>query len=291
MNKSGAFDCHCHTWNSPDSKSTPEELCEAAIEKGLAGLAFTDHCNVNYWPEQDVLASMTHSIRDAKRMQALYGDRLTVLRGVELGNHAYNPEITRRVLDLQDYDIIVGSVHAVKYDGWERNIAKMDFKQFPEAGVQGYLDAYFRETLRMAAEEDIDAVAHFTFGVRYMACREGQIIDMRSHWDTIASALREMMKRGVALEMNSNNIVPRRVIAGQARIGDDEDGVCAVEEIDVEIARRYYALGGRLITIGSDSHAPDRVGRAFDKVIKKLKDIGFEQAYYFRNRRPVSYSL
>lgn len=80
-------------------------------------------------------------------------------------------------------------------------------------------------------------------------------------------------------------------IAGQVRIRDGEEGVCAVEEIDVEIARRYYALGGRLITIGSDSHAPHRVGRAFDKVIEKLKGIGFEQAYYFRNRRPEAYTL
>ena len=292
MNKCGLFDCHCHTWNSPDSKSAPEQLCETAIEKGLAGLAFTDHCNVNYWPNQDVLTIVSNSISDAKRMQTLYGDRITVLRGVELGNHTYNAEITRRVLELQDYDIIVGSVHAVKYDGWERNIAKMDFEQFPEEWVQGYLDAYFRETLRMAAEEDIDAVAHFTFGVRYMACRDGIVIDMSPHWNTIEETLRQMLKRSVALEMNSNNIVPRMEIAGQARIEySGRNCICSVAEIDMEIARRYYELGGRLITLGSDSHAPDRVGRAFDQVVDKLKNIGFEKAHYFRNRQPISYSL
>ena len=292
MNKTGAFDCHCHTWNSPDSKSTPDQVCEAAIDKGLGGIAFTDHCNVNYWPEQDVLSIVSNSVCDAQRMQELYGDRLTVLRGVELGNHIYNPDIVKRVLEVQDLDIVVGSVHAIKYDGWDRNIAKMDFKQFPQEWIHSYLESYFQETLRMAAEDDIDAVAHFSFGVRYIACHEGGIVDISPHWNTIEQTLQQMLKRSVALEMNSNNIVPRKEILGKLRLANGKENcICDVAKLDLEIAKRYYELGGRLITLGSDSHAPDRVGRAFEQVIEKLKSIGFEKAYYFQNRKPISYEI
>jgi hypothetical protein len=59
---------------------------------------------------------------------------------------------------MHDYDIVVGSVHGIRYSGWDCNISKMDFKQFPTEWVQNYLEAYFQETLRTVAEEDIDVI-------------------------------------------------------------------------------------------------------------------------------------
>ena len=209
-----------------------------------------------------------------------------------VGNHAFNPDIVKRVLDMHDYDIVVGSVHGIRYSGWDCNISKMDFKQFPTDWVQNYLEAYFQETLRTVAEEDIDVIAHFSFGVRYMACRDGQIIDITPHWNTIEQALLQMLKQSVAMEINSNNIVPRMNIPGKlSLVCDEKKRVFYVAELDLKIAKRHYELGGRLITLGSDSHAPERVGRAFEQVIEKLKHIGFDKAYYFQNRKPVPYEL
>ena len=45
----GLCDLHTHTNFSPDAKSAPEEMCERAIELGLAKYAITDHCDVNFW--------------------------------------------------------------------------------------------------------------------------------------------------------------------------------------------------------------------------------------------------
>ncbi len=292
MVKTGLFDCHCHTNNSPDSKSSPEELCLAAIQKGLAGIAFTDHCNVNYWPDVDVFSRVKNSVRDAKRMQELFGDRLTVLRGIELGNHALDPEVVSRVLDIQDYDIIVGSVHAVNYEGRVDKISKLDFDLVSEEWIQGYLRTYFEETLRMVSEEDIDVVAHISFAVRYMARKKERIIDLTDFREIIEQALKKMIERAIALEINSNDVFPRMNIRSQAIVMlGAEKRVCGIEEIDLAIAEKYYELGGRLITLGSDSHAPERVARGFEQITEKLKAMGFNEAYYFQNRQPKQYLL
>ncbi len=292
MVKDGWFDCHCHTWNSPDSKSDPEKICLSAIEKGLSGVSFTDHCNVNYYPDVDVLSVVLASHKDAQRMSERFSGSLKVLRGVELGNHAYNQEIVKRVLDIGGYDIVVGSVHAVSYMGYDQNISRIDLQSFPEELVHGYLDVYFKEILRTVSNEDIDALAHIAFGVRYMALPEGRRIDVSGYLDTIDFAFREMIRCSIALEININNVVPRREIFG--RIVMTVDGAMRelkVEQFYYELVKRYYAMGGRLITLGSDAHTPENVGRNFGEVVAKLKEIGFREGCYFQNREVKFYTL
>ncbi|MBR0277378.1 MAG: PHP domain-containing protein [Clostridia bacterium] len=40
------FDCHTHTNCSLDGKQTIDELCKSAIEKGVLGVAVTDHADM-----------------------------------------------------------------------------------------------------------------------------------------------------------------------------------------------------------------------------------------------------
>ena len=48
-----------------------------------------------------------------------------------------------------------------------------------------------------------------------------------------------------------------------------------------EQVQRYYDIGGRIITVGTDSHTSDRVGENCLTVVKKLKEIGFNDVSTF----------
>jgi histidinol-phosphatase (PHP family) len=48
-----------------------------------------------------------------------------------------------------------------------------------------------------------------------------------------------------------------------------------------EQVQRYYDLGGRIITIGTDSHTSDRVGQYVNDVKENLIKIGFEDVSTF----------
>lgn len=51
-----------------------------------------------------------------------------------------------------------------------------------------------------------------------------------------------------------------------------------------EILHRYRELGGEIITIGADGHAPDQIAWDFDKVPQLLKAAGFDYFTVFTKR-------
>ena len=57
------------------------------------------------------------------------------------------------------------------------------------------------------------------------------------------------------------------------------------------ILELYYNLGGKIITIGSDSHKCDRIGDHFDEVIGVLKEIGFKEIYTFDKMQAIAHRI
>ena len=54
MNLNGLADLHTHSDISYDGKNTPAEMCERAVELGLAAYSLTDHVECNFWyPRED----------------------------------------------------------------------------------------------------------------------------------------------------------------------------------------------------------------------------------------------
>ena len=51
-----------------------------------------------------------------------------------------------------------------------------------------------------------------------------------------------------------------------------------------KILEKYKNLGGKTITLGSDSHFPDTISYKIDDGIKHLKEIGFDHISYFENK-------
>jgi histidinol-phosphatase (PHP family) len=45
---------------------------------------------------------------------------------------------------------------------------------------------------------------------------------------------------------------------------------------DYWIVEMYYDLGGRVVTIGSDAHESQHIGRGIEEVMKELKKFDFE---------------
>ena len=103
-------DLHIHTRFSADSEADMQACCEAAVERGLSHICFTDHLEHNphdggtgyYRPEA--------YFNEVRRLQQAYKDKITVLTGVEFAEpHLYRAALAQTL--AQDYDLVLGSVH------------------------------------------------------------------------------------------------------------------------------------------------------------------------------------
>ncbi len=100
---------HTHTIFS-DGKNTPDEMIEAAIEKGFDVLGFSDHSPMPFPCSWNVPLARIPEYRETIRSLAeRYRDKIEIALGLE---------VDRFTLPLADrYDYTIGSTHYLCKDG------------------------------------------------------------------------------------------------------------------------------------------------------------------------------
>ena len=189
---------------------------------------------------------------------------------MELAQGVLCPNEAREPLALTDYDYILGSVHAGR---WREDYYWMDY-QNPPHPLPVLIREYFENCLAVARWDQVDALAHLGYLKRY-AIRDGVTLDYTPYDDLIDEILRTLIATGKALEVNTSGF----------RYGLPEwiPGI--------EIWRRYRAMGGELVTIGSDAHRPEDIGAGHKEAQRMLRELGFTRFFYFRARKPVAVEL
>ena len=95
-------DLHTHSNNSFDAKSSVDDICRAAIERGLYAVAITDHCEAPFIRFGDDCEFgcfdrlIPQSIADTAAAREKYAGQLRVIRGLELGEPLDEPDVTAR---------------------------------------------------------------------------------------------------------------------------------------------------------------------------------------------------
>ena len=58
-----------------------------------------------------------------------------------------------------------------------------------------------------------------------------------------------------------------------------------------ELIKLYHDLGGKIITVGSDTHTPEQMAYKFDEAYKMIKEAGFDSITAFENKEPRQIKL
>ena len=59
----------------------------------------------------------------------------------------------------------------------------------------------------------------------------------------------------------------------------------------VDILKLYRDLGGKIITIGSDSHRKEHLGAHIPETMQEIKKIGFDEVYTFSGMVPIAHAI
>lgn len=261
-------DCHLHTEFSTDSETPMRAQAERALELGIPAICVTDHMDMDY-PQGEFWLDTDRYMEAVRRLQEEYRGRLEIGFGVELGLMEHLRARQEEYLKKYPFDFVIGSVHLIHgedpYNG----------ELFRKYGDDEVFREYFRLSHRLLADApSIQSWGHLDYVVRYGYTKEKEY-SYAAYGELIDEILRELIHRGIALEINSGGL---KYGLGFANPHPD-------------VLRRYRELGGELLTVGSDAHRPEHVGYGFRQVRDMLLDCGY--AYYteFSGGKPVFLKL
>lgn len=250
------FDTHMHTEFSFDSNEKIEKLLQKSKEKEL-GIITTEHKDLNY----EEVGGFPIDFDVDEYFEAYEKHRSDqYLLGIELGlDQRYTKEL-EKIAKSYEFDMVIGSLHTMKgYNLSSRKyLRSLDEREF------------YKEYLRYARDmiEDsafIDSLAHFDYPTRYSPFRE---LLFEEYEEEFSSLFTTMVHQDVTLEMNL-----KRPLSGE------------VLESFKSVYQGYYNCGGRYVTLASDAHIAEDIGRNFEEARRLLDDIGLKICYYRRRER------
>jgi histidinol-phosphatase (PHP family) len=259
-------DYHTHSsYFSPDAASTMEELCEAAISKGVKELAITEHCDVNGWNGVPCDFDEELYFIALDRVREKYEDHLTLVYGLELGQPSQNSELAKRYSSNPKLDFIIGSLHNLN------ETEDFYFLEYPDIDAcRALIERYFIELREMIEFGGFDVLGHISYPLRYIRGRAGLGFDFTEYHSEIADIFRLLIASGMGIELNTSGL---RQPFGQTMPTPD-------------IVKLYRECGGEIVTLGSDAHSAQDVGSGIPEGIAILQDAGFRYLTVYKDRKP-----
>ena len=259
-----------HSEFSGDSEQDIEELVQKCIEKGLKEIAITDHL------ERDILGMEDKFYLDMPRytsrvleLKEKYKSKIAIKLGVEIGVQTHTKSFFDEELPKYPFDFIICSAHAI--DRIDLYFCKLQEGRTKDE-VQ---DIYFDNILKLVnMYDDFSVFGHIDYVTRYGGPKFRGLNYDRQH-DIIDEILRILIKKNKGIEINTSGY----------RYG--EDRFYPIKEI----VKRYFELGGEIITIGSDAHKYQDITMEFQKAYDFLKEIGVKYITTFDGRRPSFLSI
>lgn len=253
------FDYHMHTTVSFDAKDDAKSMLAAAEAKGLKEICFTDHIDYNPYMDMVFKTDVYNAAYDS-----LTSDKLLIRRGMEFGLAPDNQAQLKKDLQRRHFDFVIGSVHCVGDDDvymppyWQGKTR--------DQAIRLYLETTL-ECVR--AHEDYDVLGHLTFIAKARANPQRALIPYDHYPALFDEILKELVRHEKGMELNTS--------------GRD---LCGGTLPTLDFFQRFYDLGGRIVTVGSDAHNVERVGQHTDEAVYALKKI-FGYVCTFEDRRPI----
>ena len=255
------FDSHMHTKFSADSQMSALEAVNRAATLNL-GVVFTEHHDFGL-----ELNGREFSFDPATYMndyKNLRGD--TVRLGVEVGLRKSARVANENFLAQADFDFVIGSIHLVD----DLDIYYPEF--YADKDKATAYRKYFQQMAIEAATCDFDALGHIDYICR-AAPYDNPEIDYATFRTEIDAVLKIIVDREKVLELNTRRF----------------DSDRAIREL-VPVYKKYRALGGRFVTIGSDAHRVDAIGNYFASALEFVRELDLTPVT-FRERKLITLDL
>lgn len=273
------YDMHMHSAFSTDSDAPMESMVHSALERHLKGICFTEHMDLDYpgfyFPDDPhaFVADPEKVQHEIERLRSKTKDSLWIGFGLEFGMQSHLHDRFHDLAERYPLDLIIASQHLVK------TLDPYYPQTWADTDPDTLIQIYYEEMLsNLKLMKDWDTLAHMDYIIRYIPGHREKLASreitepydsMLRHKEVIDEILLYVIRCGKCLEVNTAGY---KYGLGQPNPAPS-------------VIRRYRELGGELITIGADAHAPEHIAIAFDEVRELLLSMGFNSYCIFRNRQ------
>lgn len=280
-------DYHVHTEFSDDSNYLMENVVKDAISKGINEICFTDHVDYGIKRDRDDprgilkrpggkgepewmdVANVDYPryMDLIKQLKEKYKSKINIKTGLEFGIQVHTIPLYQKLYNRYCYDFIILSIHQIN----DQELWTQDYQKGKTQ--QEYIEGYYQEMLNVIKKyKDYSVLGHLDLITRY---------DQIGHYPfnkikpIITEILQLVIHDGKGIEINTSS--------HRYNLKDTTPSI--------DILKLYKELGGKIITIGSDSHKPKHLGAYIEETKELLKELNYEFYCTFENMKPIYHKL
>ncbi len=256
------IDLHNHTPLCNHAKGSPEEFIKEAIKKNIKIYGFADHAPMEFDYEYRMgFEDMENYEKEIKNLKEKYKDKIEILLGYEVD---FTPFVDKRVLNRK-VDYLIGSVHFL--DNWGFDNPEF-IKEWDRRDVDDVYKEYFSKIEEMANSKLFDIVGHIDLVKVFGHKPKTNIKDLAKN------AIKAIKNANMTVEINTAGL---RKPVKELYPSDELIEIILNENID--------------ITFSSDAHSPQQVGFKLNETIQKFKNLGLNEAVFYKNREKFKVKL
>ncbi len=252
------FDSHTHTKFSADSEMRAEIAIMDASDKGV-GLVFSDHYDPKFPGEQDFTFDKRAYF---KEYHSYAGSKVHL--GVEVGMREDTLAEVLAFVEDEPFDLVIGSLHIME----GKDLYEPSFYEGREKAELYH--AYLTQMAQLVySHAFVDVLGHIDYICRYAPFSIPDIT-YGDFAEDVDKVLRAAIETETTMELSTRRFERRT----------------ARKEL-FPIYKRYYDLGGRYVTLGSDAHTQDAIGAFFFEAEEFVKEAGLQIVTFCGHRLQI----
>ncbi|MBQ8159291.1 MAG: histidinol-phosphatase [Clostridia bacterium] len=253
-------DYHTHS-TMCDGKNTLEEMVLSALEKKMTVLGFSGHM------DPDIHVDFPEYLKEVRRLQAAYRDRIDLLIGLELDG-------VSETLSFEGTEYIIGSTHFLQNSkggltpvDWSAELLADLCKDAYGGDPYRMVKAYYETESKIVEKTHCTFIGHFDLITRFNDQQpffdETDPRYMRPALECMAS----LVKTGTPFEVNCGAI-------NRGRKKDPYPNHL--------LLRHLHDMGGEIF-LNSDAHDRDHLMAGFPQVLELIRAAGFDHILYLKH--------
>lgn len=263
-------DFHIHTKFSGDSEADVDKVILSAIDKGMKYIAITDHNDFEFENGLFELDTERYFTFMTEKKQE-YKNDICISVGIECGLEPKYADRINKLIDSYNFDFVIGSSHVI-------NGKDPYYKEyFSNRPVHDAMVEYLESIIEnIEIFNNFDIYGHLDYMMRYAPVSiEKKRYNYEEYEELFDKILKSLINKNKGIEINTSPL---------------RNGLYDTNP-NVQVIKKFWEYGGKIITIGSDAHKPEDVGASFDKASEILISTGIKHYNVFARRKPLEILL